>query len=308
MVLAALRVRLAALIVLNALLSSLAQADGAIPGGVILVKGAWSSATVSAAPLPEGGASSQQTYRNPYFNLNYVFGTEWSQSFEGPPPSESGYYVLAQLEPATGSGGSNSGHVMIAAQDLFFTASPAGNAFELLEYYQKNLDADYTVEQAPTRVRIANHEFVRLDYTSALAGLHWHVLATQIRCHVVQFVFTGRGGTQRFLESVKTLQLADGQAPVCIKDFATAENVLQREEPVYSAPRFNPVPVRIIVDTEGKVKHIHFLSAFPEQAKSISDALSLWRFRPFKLNGQVVEVETGITFGRAARRPVSALQ
>jgi protein TonB len=59
------------------------------------------------------------------------------------------------------------------------------------------------------------------------------------------------------------------------------------------------VPVRITIDKEGKVKHIHFLSAFPDQAKAISDALLQWRFKRYLQNGQPVEVETGIMFGRA---------
>jgi len=96
-----------------------------------------------------------------------------------------------------------------------------------------------------------------------------------------------------------------GSAPLCLKDFATPATVLEREDPVFSEPRFNPVPVRIVIDKEGKVKHIHFLSAFPEQAKSIGDALLQWRFKPYLLRGQPVEVETGLLFGRSAR-PSSA--
>ena len=75
---------------------------------------------------------------------------------------------------------------------------------------------------------------------------------------------------------------------------------------MFSEHKFNPVPVRIIIDKEGKVKHIHFLSAFPDQAKAISDALKQWQFKRYMRAGQPVEVETGIMFGRvmypAARR------
>ena len=90
-----------------------------------------------------------------------------------------------------------------------------------------------------------------------------------------------------------------GGVPVCIKDYASDENVIERVDPVFSEQRFNPVPVRIIIDKQGKVKHIHFLSAFPDQTKAISDALSQWKFRPYLRDGQPVEVETGIMFGRA---------
>jgi hypothetical protein len=65
--------------------------------------------------------------------------------------------------------------------------------------------------------------------------------------------------------------------------------------------------VRIVIDTEGRVKHIHFLSAFPDQAKSIADALSQWRFKPLIVRGHPAEVETGLMFGRPPRPGTSAL-
>ena len=112
---------------------------------------------------------------------------------------------------------------------------------------------------------------------------------------------------ERLVESMNTVSEPIGSAPVCLKDLATPDTVLEREDPVYTESRFNPVPVRIVIDKEGRVKHIHFLSAFPEQAKSIGDALLQWRFRPYLLGGQPVEVETGLLFGRAARPSVVAL-
>ena len=53
--------------------------------------------------------------------------------------------------------------------------------------------------------------------------------------------------------------------------------------------------------SQGKVKHIHFLSAFPEQAQGITDALRQWRFKPYLRDGRPVEVETGIMFGRTPK-------
>jgi hypothetical protein len=86
--------------------------------------------------------------------------------------------------------------------------------------------------------------------------------------------------------------------PVCVKDYATGANVIERVAPIFTEHKFNPIPVRIIIDKQGKVKHIHYLSAFPDEAKAIGDALSQWKFKPYLRNGQPVEVETGINFGR----------
>jgi hypothetical protein len=71
-------------------------------------------------------------------------------------------------------------------------------------------------------------------------------------------------------------------------------------EPIFGEHKFNAIPVRIIIDKEGKVKHIHFLSTFPDQAKAITDALAKWKFKRYLQNGRPVEVETGIMFGRVS--------
>jgi hypothetical protein len=284
-----------------------------LPTGVILVKGAWSSASDSTTPLPEGGRVINGAYSNPYFGLTYPLSQDWTEKYTGPPPSDSGYYVLAQIRPADTFKGTIRGSILIAAQDIFFTLTPAGNALELINHTKDNLNADYKVEQPPTPVVIANHSFVRFDYGSPVAELHWHVLATKIRCHMVEFVFTSRDAklAESLIEEMDKMKLPEetgptpgtggGDVPVCIKDYASGENVMERVDPVFAERRFNPVPVRIIIDKEGKVKHIHFLSAYPDQAKSISDALFQWRFRPHLRDGKPVEVETGIMFGHAPR-------
>src|SRR2546430_14560057 len=94
-----------------------------------------------------------------------------------------------------------------------------------------------------------------------------------------------------------------GEVPVCIKDYAQGENVLERIDPVIAERHFNPVPVRIIIDKEGKVKHVHFLSAFPDQAKAITDALFQWRFRPYPLDGMRAGGAKGGLLGARAPPP-----
>ena len=293
-----------------------------LPTGVLLVKGAWSSASDSITPLPEGGRVDKNVYRNPYFGLSYTLSPDWIEKFSGPPPSDSGYYVLAQIRPAETFKGTARGSILLAAQDLFFTLAPAGNTLELISFTKDKLNPDYKLEQPPTLVNIAGHSFVRFSYGSPVAELHWDVMATQIRCHTVQFVFTSRD--TKLIESLIqqldkiTLPAEAGpisgwggdEVPVCIKGYASSENVVEKVDPFFTERRFNPVPVRIIIDKKGKVKHIHFLSAFPDQAAAISDALSQWRFKPYLRDGHPVEVETGIMFGRApcptTPRPPSA--
>jgi len=289
-----------------------------LPTGVLLVKGAWSSASDPLTAVPEGGKVINDAYRNAYFGLTYPLSSDWAEKYSGPPPSDSGYYVLAQIRPADTFKGATQGTILIAAQDLFFNLTPAQNALEMIRYTEENLQAGYQVEQPPTEIRISGRSFVRLDYGSPAAALHWRVLATEIRCHAVEFVFTSRDTelAEALIQQMNKMTLppeADltsgtggGDAPVCVKDYAIGENVIKKVAPVFAERRFNPVPVRIIFDREGKVRHIHVLSAFPDQARAITDALSQWRARPYLRDGQALEVETGIMFGQAPRPPTPA--
>jgi hypothetical protein len=287
------------------------QPSTRVPAGVILVKGAWSSASDSVTPLPEDSIIVNGVYTNKYFGLSYPLPADWFQRFQGPPPSDSGRYVLAQILPADTYKGPSRANILITAQDMFFAPLPAANALELVKYKKDTLPADYKIEPQPADSKIAGGSFAFFAYWSPVAELHWYLLATEIRCHTVELVLTSRD--TRLLESlaleINNMKLPEGASPtagtgggdvpMCLKDYARDENVIARVDPFFTERRSNPVPVRIIIDTEGQVKHIHFLSAFPDQAKAIADVLKQWKFRPYRRNGQPVEVETGIMFGRA---------
>ena len=276
-----------------------------VPENVILVKGAWSSASDSVTPLPEGGKLDTQTYDNRYFGLGLTLPAGWIQKYEGPPPSDSGYYVLAQLRPAATGPDRLRGTLLIAAQDLFFTTTQATDPLQLINYTRDHLQPYYRVENPPRQVTLAGRPFVRFDYVSPVAGLHWSILATEVRCHVVEFVVTSADKhlVETLTQGLNTLKLggADSDTPICLPNYAVPANILQREDPIFSEHRYNPIPVRVIIDREGKVKHIHFLSAFPAQSQALTTALMQWRFKPYLRDGQPVEVETGILFGRAPR-------
>ncbi len=282
-----------------------------VPAETILVKGAWSSASDSVTAVPEAATVAQNVFSDPYFGISYTLPQDWTQKYEGPPSSESGHYVLAQIGPPKTREGPTSASMLITAQDMFFTPLPAANALELTEYIKDHLQADYKVEAPPRLIKIADRSFSFFAYWSPVAELHWYVLAVQIRCHTVQFVLTSRDTKllERLMLDLNKMKLpaevsattgdGGGPVPVCTKDYARDENVIARVDPVFTEHRFNPVPVRIIIDKQGKIKHIHFISAFPDQAKAISDALEQWKFKPYVSDGKPAEVETGILFGRA---------
>ncbi len=283
-----------------------------VPKDTIIVKGAWSSASDSITPVPEGGAVTNNVFTNQYFGISYALPPDWTQKFTPPPPSETGNYVLAQMSRTDSYKGEAKGSIQFSAHDMFFTPVPVANARQFVNYSKDHLEDFYQVELKPAQTTIAGRPFTFFAYWSPVAQLHWYMLATQIRCHTVEIVLMNRD-TKALEELVRDLNSkmklppeasstggAGGNVPVCIKDYASGENVIERVDPVLTERRYNAIPVRLIIDKQGKVKHIHFLSAFPEQEKAISDALKQWKFRPYERDGQRLEVETGIMFGRAS--------
>jgi hypothetical protein len=69
---------------------------------------------------------------------------------------------------------------------------------------------------------------------------------------------------------------------------------------VSSSP--TPIPVRIIIGTDGAVKHVHVIRAKATERRGIEDALRQWTFKPHTIAGRAVEVETGLAFGRGNSR------
>jgi hypothetical protein len=275
-----------------------------LPTDVILIKGAVPSASDTSTPLPEGGTVRRDVYNNDYFSLSYALPSGWFEKYKGPPPSDSGAYVLTLLRPGPDYKGASRGTLLITAQDMFFTPLPAETAKETIEYTKATLQADYKVEHEPSQVTVANRPFARFDYQSPVAGLHWYVLATEVRCHTIRFVFTSPDPAllETLIKDLDAMKLAAGpNAPLCVADYAEGVNVTYKVDPAPTEQKFNPIPVRIIIGKSGKVEHVHVISAFPAQAHAITDALLTWRFKPYLRDGEPVAVETGILFGAAKR-------
>jgi hypothetical protein len=195
----------------------------------------------------------------------------------------------------------NCSHILITAQDLFFTPLPTANALELAAYVKDNLQGDYKLDVAPKPTKIAGRAFTFFAYSSPVAEMHWYVVGTEIRCHAVEFVLTSRdtGLLDSLVANTNGMQLpteaspsggeGSGGFPACIRDYAKDENLVARVDPILTEHRFSPIPVRIIIDKNGNVKHIHLLSAFPGQDKVITDALLQWKFGSAQESGEVLD-------------------
>jgi len=248
-----------------------------VPQGSILVKGATPGTSDSTTPLPEQGTVAGGQYRNAYFGLSYPIPAGWSEQPAGPPPSDGGSYVLAQFAVQRAN-------VLLTAQDLFFGP------------HELTPGPGLEIERGPDEVTISGRTFHRLAWGAPGIGLHWRVYSTEARCHALTFTFTGTdvAALDAAEQAMSRVTLAHG-GPACIRDYS---EVVEKSEPEFTTHRYNTIPVRVLIDAQGRVKHVHLLSAFPDQSQAIIAALRTWRFKPYRRDGKAVPVETGLVFGR----------
>lgn len=247
----------------------------------------------AAYPEPEAGAVHDNAYVNEYFGLRYPLPSGWIQDIQGPPPSVSGYYSLADLKPS----GPTTATMLIAAQDNFFAAEPIRSAMDFVVAMKSHLDPSLEAPQAPSSVQISGQTFARFSYSGA--ALYHTVYAAELRCHTVIFSMTS-GDPEKVEKLVASLNgisfntTQEAQWPACIANYATGNQVVRRVNPAMAGPRFSSVPARVLVGKDGRVEHVHAIAGFPEQLKSVTESLQQWQFKPYSLNGVPVEVETGI--------------
>jgi hypothetical protein len=277
-----------------------------VPQGVILVKGATPGTSDSVTPLPEQGKVAGGRYSNAYFDLSYPIPAGWIEQPAGPPPSDGGSYVLTQFALWDREQQRVKAQVLVSAQDLFFSANPVPSARELMSSLRRGVVPQYEIERGPEEVKIAGRTFYRVAYGAQSVGLHWRVLSTDARCHALTFTFTGRDkaaldAAERAMGGISLPKEHD--APLCVKGYAHGDNIVEKTEPYLATRRFNTIPVRVTIDGEGRVKHVHLLSAFPDQSDAIIAALRAWRLKPYLIDGKPAEIETDLVFGMP--RPVA---
>jgi Gram-negative bacterial TonB protein C-terminal len=251
---------------------------------------------IAAAPAdfdPEQGAVVDGAYLNPYFGMRYPLPAGWKPGPHPARPSYGGYYVLSTPAPPKDTKAT----ILIAAQDTFFADKPIGDAKATLADLTHSIQEGDTAAAEISSTTIAGHTFARLNVEAS--PLSRVVFATNIRCHAVTFAFTSADRDQlaQLAAGLGRLSLsAASTAPVCVRDYATAQAVRQRVEPIMVGSQFVKVPVRIVIGSDGKVQHIHVIRAGLAQQQSIVDALTQWEFRPYRANGRAVASETGVTF------------
>ena len=247
---------------------------------------------------PEDGKVIDGVFVSDYFNLSYRLSDELTEGLAGPPPSQSGYYVLGTWTPKRDFAGT----VLVVAQDMFFAPAPSDDVKNVVAEFRQVMSAvdGMTIDREPAPVSVGGHPGYRIDFSGV--GLFRSTFAIEIRCHVVTFNLTSRdpellaslAGSLDSLGSVRKEEMSD-PVPECLKDYAS-ENIVSRVEPDGVGAKAVSIPVRMIVATDGSVKHVHVIRASAAQRRNIEEAVRQWKFKPYVKQGHPVEVETGVMF------------
>jgi periplasmic protein TonB len=77
-------------------------------------------------------------------------------------------------------------------------------------------------------------------------------------------------------------------------------NLIRRVEPAYPAIARQAriqgtVLLRATISKDGTIENLQLLSGHPMLAQAAIEAVRQWRYRPYYLNGDPVEVETQVT-------------
>lgn len=253
------------------------------------------SAAVNALPDPDGGKIEGGAYVSRYFGLSYPLLPGWSEGLAGPEPSHSGYYVLSTLL----AGGGERAMVLLTAHDTFFAAAPFRNGAAMAGEIRRSMAAldGTTIDVPPSETTIAGRRFSRVDYSGS--GLYRSTLITPIRCHLVSFNITAaspelRTAVVKSLDRLGRIDPEGGAVPACRAGEAPPEQLMTRVDPPAIAPYAPPIPVRLIIDAGGGVKHVHVIRATAVQRTAIATALGQWRFRSPALDGGATALETGM--------------
>lgn len=255
-----------------------------------------SFAVTSATPDPQDGKVAGVAYTNAYFDLTYPLPQGFAEGLAGPDPSYSGYYVLGNFVAQNAGAGT----ILVAAQDTFFDEARRDLAEAASEMRDTMAQIEgMSIDREPTQITIgrrpASRPAWRIDFNGV--GLYRAMIIAEMRCHLVSITLTAPDPQARetLAGSLDHVSLAAGRdPPVCVRNYATGDQLIRKVAPTEIAPSPMPIPARIIIGRDGAVRHVHVIRATDAQRKGVEQALQQWTFKPHTVNGRAVEVETGL--------------
>ena len=119
----------------------------------------------------------------------------------------------------------------------------------------------------------------------------WVAFPAGLSGGVIGGVLSGLGGTAVHVAPPKRITVSQG---------VTAGMVISKVLPLYpplakQARVQGQVILQAVIGKDGTIQNLHVISGHPMLVQSALDAVRQWRYRPYFLNGEPVEVDTQIT-------------
>jgi periplasmic protein TonB len=117
---------------------------------------------------------------------------------------------------------------------------------------------------------------------------------------------TGNGSPDGVWNSIETMRPAVvlPTPPPTVRAFRTSSilegSLIRRVQPIYpplarTARIQGSVVLAAVISKEGTMEHVQLISGHPMLVQAAVAAVSQWRYKPYILNGEAIEVETQIT-------------
>jgi TonB family protein len=257
---------------------------------------------------PLVGSVSGHTYTNEIFKISYTLPAEWSlQEW----PSKAFGDATALLNAQTGPVQSPDASIALSADKISATDSLDASGY--LNELEHPLKADLWEKAAPQGVPRGlgllwtRRDFVSSSETSEFPNLA--VLITPSHGYMLRLFCWGKTPStlQAAVNTGEGLNLRPDWRDASDRDdvppgklarissgvlAANSTRVVNPEYPqdAHKARVHGGVFLRVLVGSDGQVKRLYVLEGDPLLTQSAIDAVQQWRYKPYQLNGEPVEI------------------
>ncbi|HYG98430.1 MAG TPA: energy transducer TonB [Terriglobales bacterium] len=291
---------------------------------LVLASLGWSQTSESKL-RPYSGEFKGHTYRNHYFGMIYVLpeAEEWyvnddllKQNFS--PSNLAGHFWLTVLDRHTGTPIRE--RILIMADDAALydspMNSPEGFVAKLTEAQRKT---GHDVVRSAYAVEYGGRQFYRGDFNLQYTGgtLYKSSVSTQFQGFLISWTFVASSPEQldRLVGSLSHVTFNPPRAPVPsattiagtaparrirISEMVLDKFIVERPVPPYPKEARSRgveglVRLKIVLTNAGELASVQVVEGDPLLIEAALDAVRYWRFKPYILNGEPVEVESQVT-------------
>ena len=281
---------------------------------------------------PERGTVAGNTYTNEFLGISFPIPTGWQVISDKAVALEAGGlrgWVLFTIERTDGVLYRN--RIAASAVDSSTLTATPQHYVSVFVNAEKSKQVDWELLRDVFPVDLAGKHFFREDYKESSAGrtLHRAFVCTKFRGYFLGWTLAA-GSPSELEESVNLLQrirfrdehaLSDnipgdqptgivggilGPSPQSQSGPPLRVRVSQRVSEALLIARVQPkypqdarkagiqgiVVLQSLIDTNGNVKESKIIKGDPSLTSAALDAVKQWKYKPYLLNGQPVEVDT----------------